>query len=155
MRRTMTLAAAWLVAAGLATTAAWQGVEMVTDEVTNNRPAPLGASDLDAALGDGSDSTTTSSEPPTETAPSSPSSSTTTSASAESRTFTLVGGRATFEFTPAGTTVLLATPNPGFSVKQEPEGRGWRVEFESESHRSRVDAWWDGGAQWREREDPR
>jgi hypothetical protein len=33
-------------------------------------------------------------------------------------------------------------------------GNGWRVEFESEAHESRVTGWWDGGPQDEVREDP-
>jgi hypothetical protein len=52
-------------------------------------------------------------------------------------------------------TQVTSSPNTGFDLKVEPEGTGLRVQFESDSHRSRIDAWWDGGPQFRTREDPR
>ena len=66
----------------------------------------------------------------------------------------MVGGTATLRFSAAGVTVLTATPKPGFSVDtSSTHGNGVRVEFESDDHRSRVDAWWDGGPQDEVRED--
>jgi hypothetical protein len=75
---------------------------------------------------------------------------------AETRTYTLVGGSASLRFTASGVTVVWANPNPGFEVEVEPENvNGVKVEFESDSHRSRVDGWWDGGPQDRVREEDR
>ena len=60
---------------------------------------------------------------------------------------------ATLRFSPAGVEVVGATPNEGFSVDSEPEhGNGVKVEFESDAHDSRIDAWWDGGPQVERRE---
>lgn len=81
---------------------------------------------------------------------------TTTPAStpATTRTYNLVGGTATLRFTPAGVTVVSAVPKAGFSVDVSPDdGEGARVEFESESHDSRVDGWWDAGPQDEVREE--
>ena len=64
---------------------------------------------------------------------------------AETITFTLTGGTTAISFSASGVTVLWATPNPGFDVKIEPESPGWKVEFRSDTHRSRIDAWWNGG----------
>ena len=70
------------------------------------------------------------------------------------RTYDLVGGTVTLRFTSAQVTVLTATPKAGFSVDiDETHENGTRVEFESEDHRSRVDAWWDGGPQDEVREE--
>jgi hypothetical protein len=190
VRRLVTFAVAWLLAAVAATTAAWQGVALVTHEVTDERPAALGASDIEAALDDASDTSimTTSSAtasattsatgagagsgststtagtpgtsgtgPVTTTRPSGSGTTTTTAldAVAETHTYTLIGGTTTLRFSPAGVSQVVSTPNPGFEVKTEPEGGGLRVEFESDSHRSRIDAWWDDGPRVRPREDPR
>jgi hypothetical protein len=58
------------------------------------------------------------------------------------------------KFTPSGVTVQWATPHDGYEVKVEPEnGNGVKVEFESDAHRSRVDAWWADGPQDRVREE--
>ena len=70
------------------------------------------------------------------------------------RTYPLVGGTTTLRFSADGVTVVVATPNAGFSVDvNESHDNGVRVEFESDGHRSRVDAWWDGGPQDEVRED--
>jgi hypothetical protein len=160
VRRFVTFTVAWLFAAVAATTAAWQGVALVTDEVTDNRPAALAASDvqerLDAAPGStdpGSTATTAATASPTTTAP--PSSTTTTAVPSETHTYRLVGGTTTLEFSPAGVHEVASSPNPGFSVKTEPEGTGLRVQFESDSHRSRLDASWSNGPEVRPREDER
>lgn len=79
----------------------------------------------------------------------------TTDAQAETRTYALVGGTAALRFAPSGVSVLYATPKPGFTVETEPEHvNGFRVEFESDAHRSRVAGWWEGGPQDRTREVP-
>lgn len=77
------------------------------------------------------------------------------SAAATTRTYDLVGGTATLRFSAEGVTVVVATPKAGFSVDvSESHGDGARVEFESDDdHRSRVDAWWDGGPQDEVREE--
>lgn len=175
MKRTVTLGVVWLVAAAVAVTVAWQGVSVVGDQVTDERPAPLAASDIEARLAEeAATSTTTADASSTSTTTSTTVVSTDTSASGggpvpttptttapvptvvptttvpapatETRTYNLVGGTAALRFSPSGVTVVFANPAPGFSVEVEPEhGNGVKVEFESESHESRVDGWWDGG----------
>ena len=184
MRRTLTGIGLWVGAAIIAVVVAFQGVNVVGDQVTDERPAALAASDIEDRLADASTSTTgtpTSSAslpttttaapdsvPSTDVAPPPPTSGptptspetvvpapTSTSPAAETRTYELVGGTAVLRFSPSGVEVVFATPNPGFSVEEEPEhGNGVKVEFESESHESRVDGWWDGGPQERVREEP-
>jgi hypothetical protein len=64
----------------------------------------------------------------------------------ETRTYVLTGGTVTVRFAPDAVTVVLATPNPGFGVDAEQRGAvAIRVEFDSEQHRSRLDASWNGG----------
>lgn len=157
MRRLMTFTVAWLLAAVAATTAAWQGVTLVTHEVTDERPAALAASDVEARLDEGSATTAATSATTTTTAPSPTTSTTAPDAPAPvSRTYRLEGGVVTISFSPTAVTATAVSPNPGFGVKKnEPEDGGWRVELESDGHRSRLDAWWDGGPQARPREDPR
>ena len=76
------------------------------------------------------------------------------SPAAVTRTYDLVGGTATLRFSPTGVTVVAATPAPGFDVGTgDSHDGGTRVEFESDDHRSRLDAWWDGGPQDEVRED--
>lgn len=70
------------------------------------------------------------------------------------KTYFLEGGTVTIAFSPTSVRATTVTPNPGFGVeKNGPEDGGWRVELESDGHRSRIDAWWDGGPQVRPRED--
>jgi hypothetical protein len=146
---------------------------MVRGQVTGSRPAPLSAAQVEdelASAGDGTttttgstSSTTSTSAPPATATPtttaSGPGPTTTTTTrpaapSASSKTYDMVGGTATLRFSAAGVTVLAATPKPGFSVDvSSAHGNGVRVEFESDDHRSRVDAWWDGGPQDEVRED--
>ncbi len=171
------LGTVWLVAAVVAVIVAWQGVAVVGDQVTDERPAPLAASDIEARLAEASTTTTaapgsststststsTSSSTSTSTTiaagdPSTPTSQTappattpppppsTAPVAGETRTYNLHGGTASLRFSPAGVEVVFANPAPGFSVDVEAEhDNGVRVEFESETHESRVDGWWDGG----------
>ena len=65
-----------------------------------------------------------------------------------------MGGNRDTALLPAGVTVLTASPASGFTVEiGDSHGGGKRVEFESEDHRSRLEAWWDGGPQDEVRED--
>lgn len=172
--------AAWAAAAVAAVAVASWGVDHVGRSVTDSRPAPLSAAQVEArAAAIGSSTTTaapvattspgatpTTSQPPgavtttsavipggTDVAPEPPPAPTTTAppvtaapAPAETRTYALVGGTASLRFEPTGVTVVFANPAAGFEVEVEPEHtNGVRVEFESETHRSRVTGWWDGG----------
>lgn len=144
--------ALWLAAAVVAVVVAWQGVAVVGDQVTDERPAPLAASEIESRLGRTSTTTatTTTAAPPLPTEGSTPAA----PPAAETRTYNLTGGTASLRFGPAGVEVVFANPASGFSVEVEPEhGNGVKVEFESSSHESRVDGWWDGGPVDRIRED--
>ena len=186
MPKWVAYAAAWVLAAAGALAVAWQGVGLVTNQVTEDRPAPLSAAQVRDRLDEetstttsstvagalGSPTTTGATSPPTSapagrpgttsppattatTAPAAAATSTTTAVPAETRTYNLVGGSVSLRFSPSGVTVVWANPNAGFDVEQEPEnGNGVQVEFRSETHRSRVDGWWDGGPQDRVREEP-
>jgi hypothetical protein len=63
------------------------------------------------------------------------------------QTFQLDGGSTRLRFSPTGVVLVWATPNPGYQAKSEVEGSGIKVEFRNGEHRSRLDAWWDGGPQ--------
>ena len=183
MKRTVALSALWVVVAVAAVTVAWQGVAVVGDQVTDERPAALAASDIEDRLAgattttsgtDTSTTSSTSSAPSTSTVDSSTSTSpenttttavrstpatsttsspATTSAAGETRTYNLVGGTASLRFLPSGVEVVFANPAPGFTVEIEPEHvNGVKVEFESPTHESRVDGWWEGGPVDRVRE---
>lgn len=78
---------------------------------------------------------------------SSTSSTTTTTVPPTNQTFVLIGGTTEVRYAGGDVTVLWATPNPGFTVTIEPESPGWKVDFRSDDHRSRLDVWWSGGPQ--------
>ena len=173
MRRTVVLAMIWMVVAVAAGAVAWQGVGVVGNQVTDDRPAPLAASEIESELAEAS---TTTSAPGGATTTSSSTTSSTTSTSVpvggpaptgapvppttaapapETRTYNLQGGTASLRFSPSGVTVVFANPAPGFAVSVEPEhGNGVQVEFESATHESRVDGWWENGPVDRVREEP-
>jgi hypothetical protein len=153
VRRILTFGLVWLAAAVVATVVAWQGVGLIDDQVTGDRPITLTAAEVDAALADATTGTTTASPP----APSTPATVTTgpdatasTPGPEETHTYRLTGGTTTLRFTPAGVTMVSATPEQGYQVRSgRGEGNGWRVEFEGAAGRSRIDAWWDGGPRTR------
>lgn len=70
---------------------------------------------------------------------------TSTSQQSELRSYQVVGGSVTLRFSPAKVEVVSVSPNPGFRVEIEDEGYELRVDFESETHRSRVKGWWENG----------
>ena len=67
----------------------------------------------------------------------------------------MIGGTTAISFSPNNVMVLWATPKPGFTVDVSSDADSLDVEFRSDSHRSKIQAWWDNGPQWliRERED--
>lgn len=168
---------AWVVAAVVAVAVASWGVGLVSRSVTDDRPAPLEAAQIQARLDEatsttaaptsttGSSTSTTATGATTIVAGDAPSTTTTTAppppsttaapapattAVGETRTYNLVGGTAALRFSPRGVTVVFANPAGGFDVEVEPEHvNGVKVEFESDAHTSRVDGWWDGGPQER------
>ena len=95
----------------------------------------------------------TTTQPPTAPPPTSPPTSSPSPPATQTLTFQLVGGSTAISFSPAGVDVLWASPNPGFEVKIEPESPGTKVEFRSDNHRSRVDAWWADGPRHEIREE--
>ncbi len=120
-----------------------------TVDVTTTRPAATGSPSSEPLP------STSTTQPPTTQAPT-----TTTTTSqppttlpGQTLTFNLTGGSTAISFSPTEVKVLWATPNPGFEVKIEPESPGIKVEFRSDEHRSRIDAWWSGGPQHDIRED--
>ena len=172
MRRTVGFVAMWLLAGVAATTVAWLGVSSVRDELAGSQshPDPLSSDEIATELAAAS-TTTLEAEPPadpstTTTAEPPPSSTTTTTAAPPPpttqapsdqpvvRSYDLVGGEVTFRFSPSGVTVVVATPAAGFTTEIESSHSGGsQVEFESEGHKSRIDAWWDDGPQTEVREE--
>ena len=158
MRRILTLGVAWAAAAAVAAVVAWQGVGLVGDQVTDDRPPTQSAAEVEAALagtatptGDGETPTTTSPTTTTTTTPPPP----TTAPAAPAltpvlRSYPVTGGTAVLSFSPEGVIGVTATPWTGYTVRSAPsDDGGWRVEFEGPAGRSRIDGWWDGGPQER------
>jgi len=87
--------------------------------------------------------------PPPPTPPQTGNPTTTTTAAGVVRTYNLVGGSATLRFDPSGkVTVVWADPNPGYRVEVDNRSDGGvRIRFDGSSHRSELEAWWDGGPQ--------
>jgi len=178
MRRTLGFVLLWFLAGAAATTVAWLGVSTVSDQLagSGSHPDPLSSDEIqsEVAADEGPDVTTTTTAPvaPTSTTTAAPVVRTTPTTAAPvvqpqtpttappaaaepiTRSYDLEGGTATLRFSPSGVTVVVATPAPGFTVDiGESHDGGKRVEFESSDHRSRLDAWWDGGPQDEVRED--
>jgi cytoskeletal protein RodZ len=177
VRRTVAFVALWFVAGAAAATVAWLGVSVVSEQLagSGSHPDPLSAEEIRAEVATESTTTTaTSTVPPsspTTTPPPPPSTPTTTGSpgtttpsptttttapapSSTTKSYDLVGGDVTLRFSPSGVTVVVASPAVGFTVDiGESHDGGARVEFESDDHRSRLDAWWDGGPQDEVRED--
>jgi hypothetical protein len=152
MRRSLVLGALWVAAAALAAGVAWAGIGVVGDQVTDERPQPLSASQVDQAVAADQAGTAATTDGAEGTPPST--SSPPDDVQATTLTRPVGGGVVTLRFAPSGVTVLGASPNEGFVVESQPDrGNGVRVEFESEDHESRVVAWWDGGPQVEVRED--
>ena len=129
------------------------GDSSTTETATSVSDAPASGSSTSTTATSASTGSTAStvSSSTTSTAGSSPSS---TEGEYETQTFQLIGGTTSIKFSPGYTKVLWATPNPGFDVSVEPESPGIKVEFRSDQHRSRVDAWWEDGPQHEIREEP-
>jgi uncharacterized membrane protein YgcG len=148
MRRRLMLWAAWLAAAVAATAIAWQGVSLVGDLVTDDRPSSLTAAEIEQAIADRVASPTT--EPSDESGSTTTDNATAGEPAPVTRTYPLTGGTARLRFAPSGVTAEFAMPNAGYEVRSEArDGGGWRVEFDGPAGRSRVEGWWDGGPQER------
>lgn len=147
MRRTAISLAAWFAAGAAGVMLASLGVSLVTRNVTNDRPDPLDAEQVQQELAAAEDlagpSTTTSTTAPPSPPPTSPGGSGTTpttapiggdggpaagpapstttvagpTAATTTRTYDLVGGTLTLRFTPGAVDVVVATPKAGFTVK--------------------------------------
>jgi hypothetical protein len=147
MRR-LALIGTWVAATALAVAVAWGGVQFVTSQVIE--PIPLAVPDEAGATPPPAPAS-----PPATTTPQTESPEPPPAPASELRTYRLAGGTVTVSFAPEGVSVVQATPRSGFSRDVEPEGAGLKVEFRSDAHRSRLDAWWDDGPQERVQEDAR
>lgn len=176
------LSLTWLAATVAAVVLAWAGVRLVVDQVVqplppsvtevamdglaasppvtaSPSPSPSPSPSVADGVGDdaGDDPASSDTEGGARSGPSPSTSSSAAPAAATTRTYALTGGTVTIEFSSARVRVLVATPNAGFSREIEQHGtQEVSVRFESDAHRSRLDAGWDDGEPDVEiREEPR
>ena len=71
----------------------------------------------------------------------------TTPVAPEDRTYQLVGGSVGVRFANGKATLLWATPTSGFSVESEGDSSSVDVRFSTDSHESRLKAFWHEGPQ--------
>lgn len=175
MRRTGLLIAGWALATLLALILGLQAVSAISDSVTSNRKATLSPVSVKAALDRSTSSTESSSSSSSDESTSSSSSSddhggqqpeasqsgaqssssndgqgslaSTEPAPPEDRTYQLVGGSAGVRFENGAAHLLWATPNSGYSVESSGDASTVDVRFRSDSHESRLKAFWDDGPQ--------
>ncbi|MEY2453234.1 MAG: hypothetical protein QOD92_2808 [Acidimicrobiaceae bacterium] len=65
----------------------------------------------------------------------------------EDRTYQLIGGTVGVRFENGEAHLLWATQNAGYSVESSGSSSNVDVRFESDSHESRLKAYWDNGPQ--------
>ena len=191
-RRTAALVAAWLAGTVLVVALGIQAVAVVSDSVTEARPAPLSAAAVRRALAEsgqapstsapgtgttdaptgttqatGRPATTGTTGPSTAgtqpagsgttgtnrptTAPSGTATTATTAqpptGAAEDRTYDMVGGSVGVRFENGAARLLWATPAAGFRAERRGEGGDVDVRVRSDTHESRLRAYWDSGPQ--------
>ena len=77
------------------------------------------------------------------------SSSTPASGTTEDRTFTLEGGTVRVRYANGAAQFLWATVNDGFTEETKSTSPQVDVRFQSETHESRLNAWWQDGPQFK------
>lgn len=167
--------AAWLASTAVAVALSWLGIRFVLDAGAPQRPlvvaGPTQSSAITtttAALTTAAPTTTTTvaviatvaattttTLPPTTTTTTPPLPSengTWTERDGEPvylRSFSLQGGVAAISFSAKDLEPISATPRQGFAATVEQPAAAVVVEFTSPGHRSRLEATWVGGPQWR------
>lgn len=155
MRRSFVVFAIWLIGVAIATTIAWNAVQLVGSEVTDETAGPLspasltGVADPPTPTGRASATPTrspsatptrttspgTQTRPPRSAPPSPPPSS---SRAPVTRTWTTQGGSTAMSCTGSRLTLRYASPNTGFEVDVNRSGDEIEVRFRSDDHESRV-----------------
>lgn len=198
-RRTAALVAAWMAGTVLVVGLGIQAVAVVSDSVTEARPAPLSAAAVRQALaeesgqappttapgtgttdaptgttrttgrprspattrpttggtqagGPGTTTTTRSIGSPTTTGPTAATAPTagtepSPTGAAEDRTYDLIGGSVGVRFESGSARLLWATPAAGFRAERHGDSDQVDVRFRSDTHESRLRAFWNNGAQ--------
>lgn len=123
------------------------------------RPASSPSDDDSEPDDEPTPSPTPSATPSATSSPTPSPTSTSTSVSSQTRTYRLVGGTVTVRFSSSEVRVVSATPNEGFSLHEieQPAPTVIDLEFRAhdDSHRSKLDAWWQDGPRERIREETR
>jgi hypothetical protein len=165
--------AAWSASTAVAVALSWLGIRFVLDAGAPDRPhlvaAPTQQSAVAATTITAPTTTITTTLPPTvdvttsipaattkpdPTPPAQPSGngnwSTQNGERVYTRSVSLQGGVATVRFAESGVDPISATPRPGFAAGfQRPAANILVVDFISPGHRSRLEASWLNGPQWR------
>ncbi|MEU4761620.1 hypothetical protein AB0H12_00105 [Actinosynnema sp. NPDC023794] len=173
MTRGLQYFAAWSASTAVAVVLSWLGIRFVLDAGAPERPRVVAGPTQSSAI----TTTTTTSAPitttttvaviatvaPTTTTTVVPTTTTTTQPLPSEngtwterngepvylRSFTLQGGVAAISFSAKDMEPISATPRQGFAATVEQPADAVVVEFTGGGHRSRLEATWVGGPQWR------
>ncbi|WP_410575694.1 hypothetical protein [Amycolatopsis sp. cmx-4-61] len=173
MPKALRYLAAWSASTAVAVALSWLGIRFVLDAGAPDRPrlvaAPTQQPTVVATTISAPATTITTTPPPTvDVTTSSPAATTKPASTAQAqppgngtwstqngervytRSVSLQGGVATVRFTTSGVDPISATPRPGFAAGfQRPAAKTLVVDFTSSGHRSRLEASWVSGPQWR------
>ncbi|MEJ2858293.1 MULTISPECIES: hypothetical protein [unclassified Saccharothrix] len=165
MTRGLQYFAAWMASTAVAVALSWLGIRFVLDAGVPERPRLVaGPTQQSSAV----PTTTTTTVPPTTTTttvttttttvptttppPLPPENGTWSEQNGEPvylRSFRLQGGVAAIRFSASEIEPISATPRQGFAATVEQPADAVVVEFVGPDHRSRIEATWVNGPQWR------
>ncbi|MEU4742978.1 hypothetical protein AB0G02_21270 [Actinosynnema sp. NPDC023658] len=173
MSRGLQYFAAWSVSTAIAVALSWLGIRFVLDAGAPERPRVVAGPTQSSAIATTTTTTVAATTTTTTTvaviatvAPTTtvPTTTTTTAPPLPSengtwteqngervylRSFTLRGGVAAIRFSADDMEPISATPRQGFAATVEQPADAVVVEFTGAGHRSRLEATWVGGPQWR------
>jgi hypothetical protein len=166
VRRGLQYFAAWSASTAVAVVLSWLGIRFVLDAGVPDGPRMVAGPTQSSAAPTTTTTTTTTTTAaaviaapttttaaPTTTTPPLPSENGTwieqDGKPVYLRSFRLHGGVAAISFSPDGIEPISATPRQGFAATVEQPADAVVVEFTAPGHRSRVEATWVGGPQWR------
>ncbi|WP_158851830.1 hypothetical protein [Saccharothrix deserti] len=173
MTRGLQYLAAWSASTAVAVALSWLGIRFVLDAGVPEHPRVVaGPTQLSAIATTTTTTTVTTTTTTTTAAVPPPAPTTTTVAPAPAtttqplpsedgtwteqdgepvylRSFRLRGGVAAIRFSPNEMEPISATPRQGFAATVEQPADAVVVEFTGPGHRSRLEATWVGGPQWR------
>lgn len=173
MRRSLQYLAAWSASTAVAVTLSWLGIRFVLDAGVPEGPRMVAGPTQSSAIRTttttlatttATTTTTTAAAVVATAAPTTATVAPTTTQPLPSengtwieqdgkpvylRSFRLHGGVAAISFSPDDMEPISATPRQGFAATVEQPADAVVVEFTGPGHRSRVEATWVGGPQWR------